>query len=302
MSIRYVEKKIAELENSVKANSARNSVANNNSNNNAFVFDTNNGNFVRNMVSLSLIPASKRIDVGPKRETEIPYDIRSIAKILNTGGGTKKVPHTRTPISNAVIAEVNRRVPRANGRSRNTDKNDVEALKSTVDLMKNIIETARASAEGVGTFTSGTSLLVSAMRRNGRIPPPPVTIARYRPKQFELSRKIKEDLEVIADVHAMYNANNRTVSYDLFWKIQHPSFNIFITEGDPFGEIVWAEDFNSNGPTLPQSYWTDMKRTWDIVRKAFNVTLSMSGIDANNNVNSLNVRNQRALQVLQSIS
>ena len=45
-SVRHVEKKIAGLENSVKANKARNNVGNNNSHNNAFVFKTNNGNFL----------------------------------------------------------------------------------------------------------------------------------------------------------------------------------------------------------------------------------------------------------------
>lgn len=92
-SIRYVEKKIAELENSVKANGARNNVGNNNSMNNAFVFDTNNGNFARNVVTKSLIPGHKRIDVGARHgnTTWIPYDVRTMRQLLNSGIHT--IPH-----------------------------------------------------------------------------------------------------------------------------------------------------------------------------------------------------------------
>ena len=92
-SIRYVEKKIAELENSVKANRARNNVGNKNSMNNAFVFDTNNGNFARNVATLSLIPGHKRIDVGARHgnTTWIPYDVRTMRQLLNSGIHT--IPH-----------------------------------------------------------------------------------------------------------------------------------------------------------------------------------------------------------------
>lgn len=93
-SIRYVEKKIAELENSVKANRARNNVGNNNSMNNAFVFNTNNGNFARNVGTLSLIPGHKRIDVGARHgnTTWIPYDVRTMRQLLNSGISRRRPP------------------------------------------------------------------------------------------------------------------------------------------------------------------------------------------------------------------
>jgi len=92
-TIRYIQKKIKEIENAGKVENAMRNVGNINSPNNAFVFDTNDGNFVRNVATLSLIPANKRINIGAKHgnSTWIPYDVRTIRKIINRGSA--RVPH-----------------------------------------------------------------------------------------------------------------------------------------------------------------------------------------------------------------
>ena len=97
------------------ANAARNNVnINRNSNKNAFVFDTNNQTFVKNHVSQSLIPASKRfnVNVGGKKA---PYNIRSLRALLNRN--TKKIPHA--PDSNLTesnLAEIRHRMQSNNAK------------------------------------------------------------------------------------------------------------------------------------------------------------------------------------------
>jgi hypothetical protein len=103
-TVRFIQKTIAELENSAKAERARANVdKNKNSVNDAFVYDTNSKNFVVNHLSASLIPASQRVNV-----VNVPYDVRGLRKLINSG--YFKVPHAPSiDLPTNVIAEVDRR-------------------------------------------------------------------------------------------------------------------------------------------------------------------------------------------------
>lgn len=108
--IRYIEKTIDEIMRLGDANKALAALANVNSDDNRskpFVYNKNDGNFVRNMGTLSLIPADRRVDVGAKpwNTTWLPYDVRTIRGILESGR-TPTIPH----VPSAIIPENVRRL------------------------------------------------------------------------------------------------------------------------------------------------------------------------------------------------
>lgn len=108
---RFISKTIDDL-----LKTARNNVnTNRNSNEKAFVFDTNNQTFVRNHVSQSLIPASKRFNVTVVGGKKVPYDIRSLRALLNRN--IKKLPHApNSNMTESNLAEIRRRMQSNNAK------------------------------------------------------------------------------------------------------------------------------------------------------------------------------------------
>jgi len=117
---------IDEIERLGDANKARAALANVNDDDDRskpFVYDARNGNFVRNMGTLSLIPADRRVDVGamPNNRTWIPYDVRTIRGILGSGR-TPTIPHVPT----AIIPENVRRLAQPNRREAQPNRREAQ--------------------------------------------------------------------------------------------------------------------------------------------------------------------------------
>ena len=109
--IRFIAKTIDALENAA----ARENVDADDDPSQPFVYDTRNKNFVRNMGTLSLIPANRRVNVGaepdggPWNTTWLPYDVRTIRGIFESGR-TPTIPH----VPNAIIPGNVRRIVQPN--------------------------------------------------------------------------------------------------------------------------------------------------------------------------------------------
>jgi len=239
MMNRYISKTIAEIENLGVAKRARNDVdADANSNKNAFVYDTNAKNFVVNHVTQSLIPASRRVNVG-----KVPYDLRSLRKILNSG--FKKAPHAPSlNIPNAVIAEVNRRMP-----SKQKAVNRARDIKALIEkILKDSAEEAREYYRGKDRLLKDAyQSIVMAVYSNTMIDISSNTKPQnvFRPvhrktDRFQISGRLEDDdgTEIIADVHMgikpLYSPP--AVDYEIFWIVRSPE-SWTVTFKDPVDDI-----------------------------------------------------------------
>lgn len=234
---RYISKTIAEIENLAVANRARNDVdADDNSNKNAFVYDTNAKNFVLNHVTQSLIPASRRVDVG-----KVPYDLRSLRRILNSG--FKKAPHAPSlNIPNAVIAEVNRRMP--------SKKKAVNRARDIKALIENILEDAAGEAEESysgrllkDAYQSIVMAVYSSKMIDISSNTKPQSVFRpvhRKTDRFQISGRLDDDgTEIIADVHMgikpLYSPP--AVDYEIFWIVRSPAASWTVTFKDPVEDV-----------------------------------------------------------------
>jgi len=227
---RYISKTIAEIENLATAKRARNDVdANNNSNKNAFVYDVDAKNFVVNHVTQSLIPASRRVDVG-----KIPYDIRGLRKTLNAG--FFKAPHApSTNLSNTVIAEVNRRT---GAKTRSLDVKRARAVKA---LIEKILE---ESAEEAGEYFRTKKRLLDdayqgivmavnmttavALEINNRPSQNVFRPVHHKDRRFQITGRLSDDVEIVADVHMGVDSlyTPPAIVYEVFWIVRSPLWTV----------------------------------------------------------------------------
>lgn len=251
---RYISKTIAEIEKLGAANDsfgaaaakrARNDVDANNSNKNAFVYDTNAKNFVVNHVTQSLIPASRRIDVG-----KVPYDIRGLRKTLNAG--FFKAPHApSTNLSNAVIAEVNRRT------GVNTRSLDVKRARAIKDAIWKILDGSAEEAREyfrtkkrlLDDAYQGIVMAVNMMNKveiNNRPSQNVFRPVHDKDRRFQITGRLSDDVEIVADVHmgvdSMYTPP--AIDYEVFWIVRSPSWTI--TLEDPNDDVETRVRVSSN--------------------------------------------------------
>lgn len=231
---RYISKTIAEIEKLGAAKNARNDVDTNfnNADKNAFVYDTDAKNFVVNHVTQSLIPASRRIDVG-----KVPYDIRGLRKTMNSG--FLKVPHAPSlNIPNAVIAEVNRRT----GAKTQTLKR-AKAIKDAIwKILDGSAEEAReyfrtkkrllddayqGIVMGVNMMNNKVALEISNRPSQNVFRP-----VHDKDRRFQITGRLSDDVEIIADVHMGVDPlyTPPAIDYEVFWIVRSPSWTIALED------------------------------------------------------------------------
>ena len=233
---RYISKTIAEIENLATAKRARNDVdANNNSNKNAFVYDTDAKNFVVNHVTQSLIPVSRRVDVG-----KVPYDIRGLRKTINSG--FLKVPHAPSlNIPNAVIAEVNRRT---GVKTRSLDVKRARAVKALIE--KILEESAEEAREYFRTrkrllddayqgIVMAVNMTTVALEINNRPSQNVFRPVHHKDRRFHITGRLSDDVEIVADVHMGVDPLP-AIDYEVFWIVRSPS-SWTITLEDPNDDV-----------------------------------------------------------------
>jgi len=223
---RYISKTIAEIENLAVAKRARNDVdADDNSNKNAFVYDTNAKNFVLNHVTQSLIPASRRVNVG-----KVPYDLRSLRDILNSG--FKKAPHAPSlNIPKDVIAEVNRRMPskqKAVNRARDVKALIEKILADSAEEARTYFRTKKRllddAHQGIvmGVYAASNMMMIG----NNAKPQTVFRPVHHKDRRFQISGRLDDDgTQIIADVHMGVDPlyTPPAVNYDVFWIVRSPS-------------------------------------------------------------------------------
>ena len=238
---RYISKTIAEIEKLGAANGsfgaakrARNDVDANNSNKNVFVYDTDAKNFVVNHVTQSLIPASRRVDVG-----KVPYDIRGLRKTLNAG--FFKAPHApSTNLSNAVIAEVNRRT----GAKTQTLKRARDVKDAIWKILDGSAEEAReyfrTKKRLLDDAYQGIVMGVNMMNKveiNNRPSQNVFHPVHDKDRRFQITGRLSDDVEIIADVHMGVDSlyTPPAIDYEVFWIVRSPSWTI--TLEDPNDDV-----------------------------------------------------------------
>jgi hypothetical protein len=226
-TVRFIQKTIAELENSAKTAEARENVnKTKNSVNDAFVYDTNSKNFVVNHVTQSLIPASQRVNVA-----NVPYDVRGLRKLVNSG--YFKVPHAPSiDLSNNVIAEVDRRT------GKKTSSLNAARVRKIRKVIDTILEEASEEAYGntkkriLQEFLQAVVLKVNERTDMHMVSPlVPQHQFSHKPsgqhEHFQIRAKVG-DLEMIADVYVHFEQLYDTLDYEMYsnWILTHPSFKI----------------------------------------------------------------------------